>query len=200
MARVPVAQRRWQLIEATIALLSREGVGAASIRRISEEADVPLGLVHYCFTSKQELIAETIRQLNTENTTAARAALSVPADAGTDLRAMLTAAFRAYWTLVERSPRRQLLTYELNAYALRDKELAPIAEKAHREQLAGIRDLLDEIATASGRRWTVPVDDVARLVVTVTGGATLNWLNDRDSAAAQTTADLVVGALDALAT
>jgi TetR/AcrR family transcriptional regulator, acrEF/envCD operon repressor len=200
MARVPVAQRRWQLIEATIALLAREGVGAASIRRISEEADVPLGLVHYCFTSKQELIAETIRQLNTENTTAARAALSVPAGAGTDLRSALTAAFRAYWSLVERSPRRQLLTYELNAYALRDKELAPIAEKAHREQLNSVRDLLDEIATATGRRWTVPLDDVARLVVTVTGGATLNWLNDRDSAAAQTTADLVVGALDALAT
>lgn len=199
MARVPVAQRRWQLIEATIALLSREGVGAASIRRISEEADVPLGLVHYCFTSKQELIAETIRQLNTENTTAARAALNVPADARTDLRGTLTAAFRAYWSLVERSPRRQLLTYELNAYALRDKELAPIAEKAHREQLAGVRDLLDEIATTTGRRWTVPVDDVARLVLTVTAGATLNWLNDRDSAAAQTTADLVVGALDALA-
>jgi AcrR family transcriptional regulator len=200
MARVPVAQRRWQLIEATIALLAREGVGAASIRRISEEADVPLGLVHYCFASKQELIAETVRQLNTENTSAARMALSVSADAGTDLRAMLTAAFRAYWSLVERSPRRQLLTYELNAYALRDKELAPIAEQAHREQLNGIRDLLDEIATAAGRRWTVPVDDIARLVVTVTGGATLNWLNDRDSAAAQTTADLVVGALDALAT
>lgn len=199
MARVPVAQRRWQLIEATIALLSREGVGAASIRRISEEADVPLGLVHYCFTSKQELIAETIRQLNTENTTAARAALSVPAGSGTDLRAMLTTAFRAYWSLVERSPRRQLLAYELNAYALRDKELAPIAEKAHREQLAGIRDLLDEIATATGRRWTVPVDDVARLVLTVTAGATLNWLNDRDSAGALTTADLVVGALAVLA-
>jgi AcrR family transcriptional regulator len=199
MARVPVAQRRWQLIEATIALLSREGVGAASIRRISEEAGVPLGLVHYCFSSKQELLAETIRQLNTENTAAARAALSVPADAGTDLKSMLTSAFRAYWTLVERSPRRQLLTYELNAYALRDKELAPIAEQAHREQLSGVRDLLAEIATATGRQWTVPVDDVARLVLTTTGGTTLNWLNDRDSSAALITADLVVGALEALA-
>jgi AcrR family transcriptional regulator len=200
MARVPVAQRRLQLIEATIALLCREGVGAASIRRISEEAEVPLGLVHYCFTSKQELIAETIQQLNAENTTAARAALSAPAAAGADLRTVLTVAFRAYWSLVEQSPRRQLLAYELNAYALRDKELAPIAEKAHLEQLAGIRDLLDEIATTTGRRWTVPVDDVARLVLTVTAGATLNWLNDRDSAGAQTTADLVVGALIALAT
>jgi hypothetical protein len=63
-----------------------------------------------------------------------------------------------------------------------------------------VRDLLDEIATAAGRRWTAPVDDVARLVLTVTGGATLNWLNDRDSAAALTTADLFVEALDALAT
>jgi TetR/AcrR family transcriptional regulator, acrEF/envCD operon repressor len=197
MTRVPAAQRRLELIEATIGLLSREGVGAASIRRISEEAGVPLGLVHYCFTSKQELVAETIRQLNTETTAAARAALSVPA--GTDLRSTLTSAFRAYWALVERSPRRQLLSFELNAYALRDKKLAPIAEQAHREQLTGVRDLLDEIATATGRRWTVPVDDVARLVVTVTGGATLNWLNDRDSAAALTTADLVVNALDALA-
>jgi TetR/AcrR family transcriptional repressor of acrEF/envCD operon len=199
MARVPVAQRRWQLVEASIALLSREGVGAASIRRICEEADVPLGLVHYCFDSKQELIAETIRQLNTETTVAARAALSVPAGTGTDLKSTLTAAFRAYWSLVERSPRRQLLSFELNAYALRDKKLAPIAEQAHREQLAAVRDLLDEIATASGRRWTVPVNDVARLVVTVTGGATLNWLNDQDSAAALTTVDLVIDALDALA-
>lgn len=200
MARVPAAQRRLELIEATIALLSREGVGAASIRRISEEAGVPLGLVHYCFDSKRELIAETIRQLNAETTMAARAALRAPTGTGTDLRGALSAAFRSYWSLVERSPRRQLLSFELNAHALRDRTLAPIAEQAHREQLRGVRDLLAEIAAAAGRRWTVPVDDVARLVVTVTGGATLNWLNDRDSAAALTTADLVVDALDALAT
>lgn len=42
MSRVPADQRREQLIEATIELAIREGLAAASVRRIADEANVSL--------------------------------------------------------------------------------------------------------------------------------------------------------------
>jgi AcrR family transcriptional regulator len=197
MARVSVDERRRQLIDAAISLLTREGVGAASTRRISEEAGVPLGLVHYCFGSKRELIAETIRFLNTENVDAVRAAIQV-GSGGRDVGDVLRAGFRAYWLTVELAPERHLITYELNSYALRDPELVPVAADRHRDLLAAVRELLDGVAADAGLRWTVPVDDVAQLVLSVLSGLTLSWLNDRDSAAARSAAELFVQQFGAL--
>ena len=48
--------RKRQLIEATIDLAIREGLAAASVRRIADEANVSLGVVHYCFSSKEALL------------------------------------------------------------------------------------------------------------------------------------------------
>jgi len=197
MARVPVDERRRQLIDAAISLLTREGVGAASTRRISEEAGVPLGLVHYCFSSKRELIGETIRFLNTENVDAARTAIQV-GSGGRDVGDALRAGFRAYWLTVELAPERQLLTFELNAYALRDPDLATVAAEWDRDLLAAVRDLLDGVAADAGVRWRAPVAEVARLTLSVISGMTLSWLNDRDSAAARAVAELYVGQLSAL--
>lgn len=199
MARTSVDERRRQLIDAAVTLLTREGVGAASTRRISEEAGVPLGLVHYCFGSKRELIAETIRFLNTENVEAVRTAIQV-GSGGRDVGDALRAGFRAYWLTVELAPERHLLTYELNAYALREPNLVPVAAERHRDLLAAVRELLDGVAADAGRRWAVPVDDVAGLVLSVLSGLTLSWLNDRDSAAARSAAELFVRQLGALAT
>lgn len=199
MARVPVDERRRQLIDATITLLTREGVGAASTRRISEEAGVPLGFVHYCFDSKRELIAEAIRFLNVENVDKVRAAIQV-GSGGRDVGDALRAGFRAYWLTVELAPERHLLTYELNAYALRDPELVDIAADRHRDLIAAVRELLDTIAADAGRRWVAPVAEVAQLTLSVLSGLTLSWLNDRDSAAARSVGELFIRQLSALTT
>jgi hypothetical protein len=47
-------------------------------------------------------------------------------------------------------------------------------------------------------RWTMPLEDVARLVVTFTDGLTLGWLADRDDAAAARIMDAAANALSSL--
>jgi TetR/AcrR family transcriptional repressor of bet genes len=55
--------RRQQLIEATIASLSRYGFADATISRISKEAGVSTGIIHHYFESKDDLLAATMRTL-----------------------------------------------------------------------------------------------------------------------------------------
>jgi TetR/AcrR family transcriptional repressor of bet genes len=55
--------RRQQLIEATIAALSRYGFADATISRISKEAGVSTGIIHHYFASKGDLLEATMRTL-----------------------------------------------------------------------------------------------------------------------------------------
>jgi TetR/AcrR family transcriptional repressor of bet genes len=55
--------RRQQLIEATIASLSRYGFADATISRISKEAGVSTGIIHHYFASKGDLLEATMRTL-----------------------------------------------------------------------------------------------------------------------------------------
>lgn len=51
----PIADRRRQLIDAGLAVGEREGVAAVTARRVASEAGVSLGLVSYCFATKDDL-------------------------------------------------------------------------------------------------------------------------------------------------
>src|SRR5215469_4946535 len=55
--------RRAELVEAAGRVVARDGVAAATTRRIAEEAGLPQGLVHYWFASKDELLEEVIMTL-----------------------------------------------------------------------------------------------------------------------------------------
>src|ERR1700712_2346454 len=59
--RRPDDGRRAQLIAAATAVVAREGVAAATTRRIAQEAGVPHGLVHYWFSGKDELLQEVVQ-------------------------------------------------------------------------------------------------------------------------------------------
>ena len=56
-----------------------------------------------------------------------------------------------------------------------------------------------EGAAAAGVTWSVPIDDVARALITTTGGVSQAWLADRDAAAAARVLDLAATSLAALA-
>lgn len=55
MAHVPAADRRQQFIEAAARVIQKHGVARATTRNIAEEAGAPLGALHYCFGTKEEL-------------------------------------------------------------------------------------------------------------------------------------------------
>jgi AcrR family transcriptional regulator len=54
--REPV--RRTLTSDAAIRVISRDGIGAASLRRIAQEADVPLSSLNHVYPSKQDLLKD----------------------------------------------------------------------------------------------------------------------------------------------
>src|SRR5690606_15625560 len=54
--RRSVEERRAQLVQAATEVISRDGLGRATTRRITDHADLALGAFHYAFRSKEELL------------------------------------------------------------------------------------------------------------------------------------------------
>ena len=55
--------RRALLLDAVLRLLARDGISGVSLRAVAREAGVALGLVHYYFEDKTQLIAAALRQV-----------------------------------------------------------------------------------------------------------------------------------------
>ncbi|GAB2568596.1 TetR/AcrR family transcriptional regulator [Kribbella endophytica] len=180
MPRVPADVRRTELVQAAIQVATREGLAATTTRRIAQELGISVGVVHYCFRSKEELLHEVIRVIADAQVQAARTAI-VP---GADLPSSVRNAFVGFWKLVEETPEAQLLTYELTSWALRNADTEPLAREQRESQLAGIEQILGEISEACGVSWSVPPGQLARMTLAITDGITLGWLVDRDTDAA----------------
>ena len=65
MPRMSAAERRTLLVEAAIKVMSREGVAHTTTRAIVAEAGMQIGVFHYCFRSKEELVLEVMRTIST---------------------------------------------------------------------------------------------------------------------------------------
>jgi hypothetical protein len=61
------------------------------------------------------------------------------------------------------------------------------------------RATLEAIGKGCGVTWTLPVEQLARMLVVITDGVTLAWLVNRDSAAARAALDAFAGQLAGLA-
>jgi TetR/AcrR family transcriptional regulator, regulator of biofilm formation and stress response len=194
MARVSADERRQQLVAAAFRLIGRDGFAGVTTRRVCAEAGAPLAAFHYCFASKQELLAEL--------TTQSMAAL-LSAQRETPLletiEATLRAGLRHYWKTVEDDPNRESVLMALTQHALHDPSLDGLAQRQYRAYHDTARKTLCRIATGFGVTWSMPVEDVAQMLVVVTDGVTLAWLVNRDSAAARTALDAFAAQLAALA-
>ncbi|MEU6256846.1 TetR/AcrR family transcriptional regulator [Streptomyces sp. NPDC047043] len=137
-----------ELVEAAIRVIGREGVAAATTRKIAEEAGVPQGTVHYWFADKNELLQDVVRSI-VERLEKSVATGDLP-DGGTtaeDLRVGLSAA----WAVVAGDePGVQLGYYELTALALRNPSMRELA----RHQYRSYRDVAAHALAppAQGRR------------------------------------------------
>lgn len=179
--------RRAQLISAARAVIAREGVAAATTRRITEEAGLPHGAFHYWFAGKEELfeqeqlfeelIAESLRDIT--DSAAARAA-DTASGAEASLGDLLRAAFDAVEHDEQVRPGYQLAGYEMTALALRTPALRDLA----RRQYQAYRDTAAAVTAPwmAGRRVDLPggPDALNHLIAVLFDGLTLAWLADPD--------------------
>ena len=86
--------RRRSLVEATLESLKRHGHEGLSIRRISAEAGVSIGLINHHFPNKNALVAEAYRHFNSQLVAGIRAAAeNAPHAPRERLRALFKATF-----------------------------------------------------------------------------------------------------------
>jgi TetR/AcrR family transcriptional regulator, regulator of biofilm formation and stress response len=181
--------RRAHILEATLAVVSRDGPGAVTHRRVAAEAGVPLAATTYWFSSKDELLAEAYRlaaERDAERVAAMAAELCAADDV--DLAGALTELLAADLA----GGRSTLIAF----YAL-------WLEAARRPALRGVEDdwtaaYLDAVRAVLARGGSPTPDLDARVVVAAIDGLVLEQLavDAPDPAAAvRPVVDRLVGAL-----
>ena len=181
MNRLPVAERREQLIEAALAVASRDGIDAATVRAVAAEAGVSLGVVHYCFQDKDELLRAMAHAITSANLERSLGELPV----GADTESVIEGVIEALWMGIREHRGPQLLSYELTTSSLRHAELNQVAIEQYRGQWAAAEQVLDLVERSAHVSWSVPRATLARTVVAVIDGFSLAWLVDGDSEAAR---------------
>lgn len=180
MARMSAAERRALLVEAAIAVMAREGVAHTTTRAVVAEAGMQIGVFHYCFRSKEELILEVMHTIGRRSFDAVAEVLTRSTDTGE----LLHLATRAYWSHIEAYPLEHLLTFELTQFALRQPGHEEAATAQYDGYYTGTETFLAAVADISGCTWKMPVDQLARFTLATVEGITIQWLVGKDDAMA----------------
>lgn len=195
MSRIASAERRALLVQAALRVIARRGVAGATTRAIVAEAGMSLASFHYAFRSHDEMMRELVTHVVEAQSTAAFQTLRW----GNNIRTSLRDALGAFLDYVIADPDHEQAMQELLQFALRTPGLEPLAREQYAAYYRVVSELLVQGASTAGVVWSLPVLDVARLVVTATDGVTLAYLVDRDAAAAGRALDFAADALAALA-
>ncbi|HEY9314236.1 TetR/AcrR family transcriptional regulator [Williamsia sp.] len=196
--RLSVEDRRKQLVECALALADRGGMGAVTVRGVAEEAKVSLGVVHYCFDDKEQLVAAMIEKVITEQLEALIG--SIPTGTlgtGRDaLRTGVVEALTAVWRRAAEFPDRWLLMIESMLFSLRQPVESASAGQAmvqHQTAEKYGRAYLSEIGERCQMRWDIEERALVRAALQMLFGTVQWWLVDRDDAAARDSLSAVAG-------
>jgi AcrR family transcriptional regulator len=189
VARMSADERRERLVHAAITVMTRDGVSKATTRAIAAEAEMPLGIFHYAFRSKQELmslVTETIARRSKAEIDAV-----VLSDPAPDVYDVVHAGLSAYFDHVVTHPEEHLVTYELTTSALRDHELGDVAARQYAYYLGENQKLLEAAAQVLGIDYVEPVEVVSRYLFSTMDGLALNFLAKGNEEEARQVIDLV---------
>ena len=179
MTRMSADERRELLVDAAIRVMTRTGVGKATTRAICAEAGMPLGVFHYAFQSKQELMVRVTEEISQRSKADIDEAVlaSDPDDA---LFAVALAGLCAYFDHVVAHPLEHLVTYEITVTALRDPDLREGARRQFDYYLSENEKLLTAAAELLDVEYAVPVKVLTRFMFSLMDGLALNWLAKGD--------------------
>lgn len=195
MPRIPADERRALLVQAALRVIAEHGVAGATTRAIVGEAGMSLASFHYAFRSHDEMMRELISYVVGAEANAVFAVLRP----GNDIETSLREGMHAFLDYVIADPSHEQVMQELVQYALRTPGLEHLAREQYDSYRGAVTEILVEGAAAAHVTWSLPVAEVARLVVTVTDGVTLAWLADRDATAARRVLDFAAASLASLA-
>ncbi|NGN69865.1 TetR family transcriptional regulator [Streptomyces sp. A7024] len=175
--RMPHAERRRQLVEAAIRVMTRDGVARTTTRAVVAEAGVSLSVFHYCFTSKQELLEAVMEAISEHSESRVLATLSRQMVLQETVRGTIRAGLQAYWDHVLAHRGEHLLTYELTQYALREPGYEHLAQRQYERYVEAHAKVIRRLgALLPGAELVAPATTAARYLAALTDGLTLNFL------------------------
>jgi len=174
VTRMSAAQRRELLVEAAIRVMTRDGVARATTRAIAQEADMPLGVFHYAFRSKQELMAMVVQTIARRS----RAVMDEAVFSGEtdEVSEIVKAGMLAYFNHVIDHPLEHLVTYEVTTSALRDPELESVAKEQYDYYLEDNEQLLTAGAELLHLDVLGELPVITRMVFSLMDGLAFNYL------------------------
>src|SRR5690606_8553771 len=172
MNRMSVEERRAQLVDAAMTIAVREGVEAVTIRGVAAEAGVSLGVVHYCFEDKDELLQAMGNSLALVASEPVRAALDVDGD----VVELAHAAADGLWSGL--TPRRhmRLLTFEFATAGVRSRALRSVAHTHLEQTWAMTRGFLENVADRGNVTYSMDLGFLSRIVAGYIAGIETAWL------------------------
>lgn len=189
------SDRRAKVLAAAIRVLAREGIGAATTRKIAAEAGINQATMLYYAGSKDELLLDVLREMMRLTREVVLATDPVGGDPRDGIRRSLT----AFWTHVEDSPELQVMQYELTLYALRNPASAWLAREQYAGYVAVVEELLRTAFAAAEMARALPFDMLARFIVSGIDGMILQFISDHDTARARRDLEALIAAVIALA-
>ena len=128
--------KKERILDGTIAVLARDGVGGVSIRAVAREAEVAVGLANYYFTNKTELISAALERIG-------RRDLDIVAgEPGTEPEVALRAGLRRAFDPELLTPEYLSLRLQLWSLAGVDQQFADINQRAQQRYLDRLAELL----------------------------------------------------------
>src|SRR3954451_7534772 len=196
MPRVLAAQHRSAIVVAAIRLMAREGVAAASTRRIAAEAGGAQATIHYVFGTKTELFRAVLEAASANLVHAVQGGLAPHPHWTEDA----SVAARAAWDLAEDDGATALLLVELTTHALRDPELRDLAVGLYDSYQRLAEDAIRTLLERSGYdELRIPLQDLAGLAVAGFNGIVLSFLVYGDRERSRRDLEHLVQALVAIA-
>lgn len=159
---VDVDQRRGEIVDATIRLIARGGLEAATMRDIAAEAGWTTGVVNHYFADKRELLRSTLTSSIRRRLASRGHADDKPA--ADRLRDELAAALplddegRMHW----------LVTAAFLSHAAGDAELAEVQRDAYRAFRSNVAQLVLEI---DGGDMSTALERAEHLIASIDGAA-----------------------------
>jgi AcrR family transcriptional regulator len=195
MARMSSADRRFEIMQAALRVIAANGVSAATTRAIVAEAGMSLASFHYAFDSRDEMMHEFISFVVDNQTVAAAQTIQ----RGGDIRSTVRGALQAFFDVLVADPGHEQVMFELMHFALRTPGLEQLPRRQYESYRLAAAQLLRAAEDSCDIRWTLPVAQIAAMIVTITDGITLAWLADRDRIAAAVVMDFAADSIAALA-
>lgn len=144
VARLSPDERRTAIIEATLAVARRQGLGATTVRDVAAEMGTSSGLIHHYFASMDEVVAAAFEHAAGSDLDKARVAIATAGDAAAQLDAFVESYAPA------QSDSTMQLWLDAWSEAARRPALQEVSRRLNREWQGLVRGIIERgVADAS---------------------------------------------------